>query len=51
MPVWDRAYRSRAWEYRQSDVLDTAYPLATELVSKPILGGLHHEYQLERVAA
>ena len=30
MPVWDRAYRSRAWEYRQSELLDTAYPLATE---------------------
>ena len=30
MPVWDRAYRSRAWESWRSEVVDIAYRLATE---------------------
>ena len=30
MPVWDRAYRNRAWRSRRIEVVRTAYRLATE---------------------
>ena len=35
MPVWDRASRNQAWQFRRREVVHTAYQLATESYPNP----------------